>query len=373
GAWVEALPDLISNRTDAALDAAVKAFALSILAGGPTRSVPIPAGLEAYGLALQSLRTALRSSTLRCPEQLAAAIMCLLLAEIFLPTSLDARAAHLQGFGELMRLSGPELYASGVPHKLFVGARPSLVIMGIHSRKASFLAAPEWIHVPFGKTAPSAMQQLMSEGAMIPSIFEIVDKAAGAPGSAIPAAREAIHRFKALLDRLRQWEERFQPITRPPSMSWVKPATGPYDKPWIWFRSITDANALTNLWAFKTICLTNVEMLTTSFPDLVLEDEFSRHGISKTSLMQEAVHLATMICQSVGYLMQGEMKLFGPTSVLFPLRTAHDTFREGGSRTTKELSWFNEILVSIYGRDECIPLFFTSFRNSLRGCETSQG
>ena len=56
-----------------------------------------------------------------------AAVMCLLLAELYHPTSLSSWTAHLQGLGELMQLSQPEIYASGIPHRLFVGARPALV------------------------------------------------------------------------------------------------------------------------------------------------------------------------------------------------------------------------------------------------------
>jgi hypothetical protein len=127
GAWVEVLPDLVGNDTDKALDAAIRAFAMSILSRGPKPSFPVSAGLEAYDRALISVNAALRSPYSDFPVVIAASVMCLLLAEVFQATSLDSWTAHLQGLGELMQLSRPEVYMSGIPHRMFVGARPVLV------------------------------------------------------------------------------------------------------------------------------------------------------------------------------------------------------------------------------------------------------
>ncbi len=127
GSWVEVLPELVGNDTDTALASAVRAFAVSILSRGPQRSFPISDGLEAYNQALISVNKALRSPYSDFPVTIAAAVMCLLLAELYHVTSLSSWTAHLQGLAELMQLSRPEVYASGIPHRLFVGARPALV------------------------------------------------------------------------------------------------------------------------------------------------------------------------------------------------------------------------------------------------------
>jgi hypothetical protein len=127
GSWVEILPDIIGNGTDEALASAIRAFATSILSRGPKRSFTISESLEAYNHALVSVNGALRSPYSDFPVAIAAAVMCLLLAELFHATSLGSWAAHLQGLADLMQLSRPEAYASGIPHRLFVGARPALV------------------------------------------------------------------------------------------------------------------------------------------------------------------------------------------------------------------------------------------------------
>lgn len=127
GSWVEVLPELVSNDPDAALASAIRAFAVTILSRGPGRKLPVSDGLEAYNQALLSVNAALQSPYSDFPVAIAAAVMCLLLAELFHATSLTSWTAHLQGLAGLMQLSRPEVYASGIPHRLFVGATPALV------------------------------------------------------------------------------------------------------------------------------------------------------------------------------------------------------------------------------------------------------
>jgi hypothetical protein len=127
GSWVEVLPELVGNDTDSALASAVRAFAVSILSAGPTPRSTVSDGLEAYNQALVSVNNALAAPHSAFPVGIAAAVMCLLLAEIFYATSLGSWRAHLEGLAGLMQLSRPEAYASGIPHRLFVGARPALV------------------------------------------------------------------------------------------------------------------------------------------------------------------------------------------------------------------------------------------------------
>jgi hypothetical protein len=81
GAWVEVLPELDGN--DETLSMAIAAFATSILDGGPTRRQSSNESFKAYGAALRALHHALRGAQgKRFPDELAAAVMCLLLAEV---------------------------------------------------------------------------------------------------------------------------------------------------------------------------------------------------------------------------------------------------------------------------------------------------
>jgi len=48
--------------------------------------------------------------------------------------------------------------------------------------------------------------------------------------------------------------------------------------------------------------------------------------------------------------MQDKMKMFGPGSMLLPIRVAYDTFIGGGAHTEKELVWCQSLLRSAIGR-----------------------
>lgn len=54
--------------------------------------------------------------------------------QVMVPTSKEGWMAHVRGVGELMRLSGPKVFSSGVPYKLFVGFRPLLVSEALYIR-----------------------------------------------------------------------------------------------------------------------------------------------------------------------------------------------------------------------------------------------
>nr|XP_036589609.1 uncharacterized protein CTRU02_00363 [Colletotrichum truncatum]KAF6801614.1 hypothetical protein CTRU02_00363 [Colletotrichum truncatum] len=127
GGWIEILPQLA--RTPAAdeyLAPSVKALAVSILARGKHGMANISDALTAEAAALESLRHALKTSTLTAPNLLIANMMCLFVSEALFPTTPNGAFVHAKGIDGLMRLQGPETYASGDSHQLFVGARPVL-------------------------------------------------------------------------------------------------------------------------------------------------------------------------------------------------------------------------------------------------------
>ncbi|KAK4682690.1 hypothetical protein QC764_118250 [Podospora pseudoanserina] len=340
GAWAEVLPDLVKAGNNTALNAAIKAFAFSILVCETQRKIPMATALEAYSVALRSVNDSLKIPNKSSLVQLMAAVMCLLFAELVLPTSLESWTAHLEGLGELMQTREPQFYASGIAHRLFVGARPALIVLKIQSRKASFLASEEWQTAPFQEIIPSPMQALMNEATVIPGIIERMSQEAG-----ITTPDRLLTELEALLDRLALWETSFQATPEAPRF-W-------YDGDCIWFDSLTTANGLTHCWAFNVICLTCVGKIVGLFPDLRPFAHISRGMVS-----QETRRMSMLICRSTKYLMQDKMKLFGPTSIVLPLQTAYDTLKAGGAETERDFACCKEILESALGEKHFLSLFF---------------
>lgn len=213
--------------------------------------------------------------------------------------------------------------------------------MAFLSRKPSFLATKEWTTIPFRETPPSPVHDLMSEAAVIPSILARVDSDDRGDFTA-----QALKEFEAVLNRLDSWGAAFESRASSPPF-WFESFAGD-GRQHIWFHNITAANALTHLWAFRIICLRNIDRL-----------KASCFGTAPDAPFDEIKRLAVMICQSTEYLLQDKMKLFGPTSVVLPLRIALETFEAGGSQSKEELEWCNATITEVFNRGyQFMALFF---------------
>ncbi|KAK1833864.1 hypothetical protein QBC39DRAFT_345414 [Podospora conica] len=279
---------------------------------GPTASTSMVSSAgEAYGQALCALHHELRVApkTKALPSQIIASIMCLLFAELFQPTSLGSWMAHLHGFGQSMQLAKPGFYASGIPHRLFAGARPILIVLGFIARKTTFLAAEEWKHDPFVETPASPMQKLMSEASVIPTILETLDDLATRPRDlAIITAENCVQQLVDVIGSLERWKAT-SPSTKVPLFGCTPIGNG--DMPNLWFPSITDANEATHFWAFKAVCLATINQVAVSYPEVGFELQSLAAWTTEDSISQETIKLSRWICQSMEYQTQGDMRLYG--------------------------------------------------------------
>jgi hypothetical protein len=365
GAWVEVLPELAVGSCSPVLRSAVNSLAITLLSGGPVRKVAVSSAWESYSFALGSLRDDLRSgSPFRSPSltsEVAAAIMCLLLSELYLGTTMHSWTAHLEGFAQSVQLAGPELFASGIPHKIFVGARPLLVVLSFVTRKASFLNREEWKQVPFQDIPPSPLQELFSRALAIPPILDKLDEAKAAERDlAIAVAKDSVEGLVTVLDELDEWRSKFydQEVNEPGFGSTSVDRPGP-EPPSIWYKSITDCNSATHFWACRALCLVAIGELKTKYPEVTFDLESVATRVPGGNLLQETRRLAMWICQSAEYVLQDEMKMFGPGSVLLPVRVAHDIFLAGGAETEKQLGWCGSILQNAKSKGyEFVPMYF---------------
>jgi len=324
---VEVLPELTAASTNSVLTSAVNTLAVTLLSGGPVaRTVSLSSAWESYSLALTSLRDELRSASgsPSRPSEIIGAIMCLLLSEIHLNTNLRSWTAHLEGFAQSVRLAGPQLFSSGVPHKLFVGACPLLVsfkrlgditqllvahagywpqvVLSFFIRKKSFLDSDEWRRVPFAEVPPSLFHQLFGKALAIPTILEKIEEAATAPReSAVSTAEDSVRQLIAVLDALELWKDDFQGReASPPVFGGVVAERGSREWPPLWFQSITDCNAASHFWAFRAICLATIDQLDAEYPEIAFDRQRLATRMAAGSVFEEMRQLSTWICQCVG-------------------------------------------------------------------------
>ncbi|KIL85212.1 hypothetical protein FAVG1_11641 [Fusarium avenaceum] len=180
------------------------------------------------------------------------------------------------------------------------------------------------------------MQLLLSEASGIPTILELIDTLDHSPRSVSSfIATQVIALLTTSYNNLEGWGE---PLNADPSTgfccwqvasnsSWT---WGGYN---IWFPSVSAANVAMHLWAFKVVCLAEIQKLQTKFPGISCDWPVPARCELDYWLRDTYIELCVKIVQSANFLLQDRLALFGPLSISFPLTTACQTFEMDGDRS----------------------------------------
>lgn len=203
------------------------------------------------------------------------------------------------------------------------------MIKAIQDRTPSFLHTVDWIKVPFAKFSPSAMQSLLSQTAVLPTLLQRMDEITDSRIAIdeVCVATQLFNEFGDFLRSLDEWETSvLSRATRP--VYWYQDQERescemPTTKvPCIRFPGITMANALTHVWSFRIICFFEMERLAFSFQSNLGYAKVSGN-FDRRKVLRNARTLVTQVCQSMDYLLQDKTKLFGPASAVLPLQVSY--------------------------------------------------
>ncbi|KAL4912737.1 hypothetical protein BDW62DRAFT_214754 [Aspergillus aurantiobrunneus] len=351
GSWVEVLPDLIDSTGSDVVLASLDALATSIVSQRPAGGEPRVDGTLSYLTAIQIMRKELGTATNSLDRELLASIMCLGLTEVMFAGSAEGLTMHINAVARILQANGPERYQTGVLHKLFIGFRPVMMIKAIQDRAPSFLSSEEWQSIPFAVSIPSPMQSLLSQTATFPLLLLRMDRVFDPPVS-IEDESEAVcllNCFKGILNSLDEWESSVS-SNATGALYWYQDQNTEASKVpainslCIWFSGITMANALTYIWAFRIICLYEIRRLAFSFPQPSFDHLKVLGDLHISSIPHKAQALMSQICQSMEYLLQDEMKLFGPASAVLPLQVAYVIATMDANRHHVELAVIRNVI-----------------------------
>ncbi|KAG8355310.1 hypothetical protein FVEN_g6722 [Fusarium venenatum] len=270
--------------------------------------------------------------------------MCIALLEISSPTTPNSSLVHIHGAGELIRLSSPEVFSTGIHHKLFIGIRPLLVIQALMLRKATFLADEDWIKAPFQLYEQSQLQNLLNLAAALPGILERID--ALRDESAQTASKEAkgiITQLVKMKMKFELWAKSFE-AESPMAHYWNQTNNNGLEdqNDTLCFSSLSTANALTCLWSVQIICMSHIQDLLARFPELAAFAII----VPITALRETCIELSARILRSMGFVMQDSFLLYGQFSATFPLHTAYHAL----SRDSKGRAVFDKLRKSLMPR-----------------------
>jgi hypothetical protein len=187
----------------------------------------------------------------------------------------------------------------------------------------------------------------MTEATAIPSLLVNIDQLKyDSPNSNTPLF--VFQALKDLLNALVNWNVSFQSLSNKPSFRII--GKGP-EKACVWFPHITAANAMTHYWAFWIMCVVYIRRLRKDYPEL-RDDDFLINGeIPESPIITEvAIQMSTWIFQSIEYLVQEEMKLFGAISATLPTRIAYQFLRYNHFYDYKLISWCERVIDGIRDR-----------------------
>ncbi|KAH7009152.1 hypothetical protein B0J12DRAFT_691816 [Macrophomina phaseolina] len=338
GAWVEVLPLVsVGIRKKQFLLSAIKTLATTLRHHKLGNKLCQPQILNMYCDSLGLMRKALEEARGAFHIEHSAAIMCLAVTDIMIPTFESTLESgwmmHMRGVGDLAERLGPEPFSSGILHTLFMGFRPLLLISSILQRRKTFLAREEWTTTPFSGQPGSIMQLLLNKASELPALLErYYDMVDLKEVSNIVAVERLRKDFRNILKSFREWELMLH-SEAPSPVFWSKPNPGnssSSDVDVLWFPNIMTANSLTHCWAFEIIAKRHLSML--------------GGAISTAEGEKSVAALAEMICDSMPYLMQPDMKLYGPGSAFFTFPTAIQIFQSEPDHYSFQLSRCQQIL-----------------------------
>ena len=170
------------------------------------------------------------------------------------------------------------------------------------------------------------MQILIGDAVVLPSILEEIDNL---QHISTDTAMEKAYKIRTtlfdVLVRLSRWDGQFK-IEEKPSPASLQHADvrdcQQDEIPDFWFSNVLAANVYTHMWAFQIICLTELAKASLFLPN---DHGSSISGVGEMDIKHKKriSALATKICQCMEYLLQDEMRLYGPAAALFTLKTAY--------------------------------------------------
>lgn len=200
------------------------------------------------------------------------------------------------------------------------------ILHSFFTRTSTFVSEEPWKAEPFVRTPMAPLQVLMSEASVFPAIVEDLDACDSMRADhALSHARRALARTVEVVNKLAR---ALDCASISGSHWWYTTRDG---RACVWFPDITTANYLTYYWAFWIICVTHIRQLRVEYPSLGAEDVRLDGDLPESrSITQQLAELSSRILQSIEFLTQDEMKLFGVSSAVLPFQTAFSYLKAHG-------------------------------------------
>ena len=215
------------------------------------------------------------------------------------------------------------------------------------NRRGTFLAQEKWTTTPFNGQSISILQLLLNRVCGLPGLLEryyaIGDLSDASKSDTV---QRLWNDFHSILAGLREWEQNASSQASHP-LVWSRTDRGNSllsSVHVLWFPNMMIANSLTHYWAFEIIVrihLSNLHQILSAAENDGRQTHV--HTCTEASKEKSLLTLADMICDSISYLLQPEMKLHGLGSAFFTIPSALRVFRREKNLSSGRLARCEQI------------------------------
>ncbi|PWY86652.1 C6 finger domain-containing protein [Aspergillus heteromorphus CBS 117.55] len=169
-------------------------------------------GFRLYPRVLRSLQQALQDPERSKAESTLVTVMLLMAFESVERTTQGSLLAHVHGAMRLIEHRGPENHVHGVEHLLYTELRPFWVSASFITRRPCFLAAEEWINLPWSANTSKRdiLHYLLDLAVEVPALLGQFDDVQATLGSNLSSVHEITVKQVALWDGVADLTERFR-------------------------------------------------------------------------------------------------------------------------------------------------------------------
>jgi hypothetical protein len=197
----------------------------------------------------------------------------------------------------------------------------------------------------------------LNEAVRIPGLLESLDQARQSAAGLSPdlvalAADELLH----IYHRFDVAKSAFAAHLAGPL--YYPPPAIEHDDATILFPGAFTAVTVIRYWTFRAICLMELRELSLTHPEIVRAKQTEDGpNLRPETLMADSTATVRNVYQSVPYLTHPKMNLFGPSTVLFPMRTTIEVLQAGGEAAKEDLGRCLGVLDSIQAKGYYFPSF----------------
>lgn len=333
--WTSILLEM--SQDEPALDQAFSALSVSRVGRSKQDVRLVKESTKIYGRALKDLQKALADPSRMHSEEVLAACSLLGLYEIFEGGDATDKSvgwvSHAQGAARLIQLRGPSQHIERQAHHVFLGARLPILFSAIVRRKRTFLAAIEWLTIPWRAVTVKTYHDIIIDHATkIPGFLEQFDtlRSMSSPDTH-RALNKLLHSCRELKETMTKWEHGKKQLARPVLIKHEPQEDDmyPFRHEMTWENHLF-LNASLVYWSAQLVVSVTISQIEL----LLAKLGFSRPEMyaSTTASQQQARQFATCIAQSIPYALMPDMGALGMNHITFPMCLAFAHFTESNDK-----------------------------------------